>query len=208
LRYIVNVPNKNCITEQKSGSMYISGAPGCGKTALLRELHTYFTKYEKSNVRNKFFIKDFHLIILMPNRNVQKIPESSVFYVNCMHLQTPESIFRYLCDSLELPPARNKKMNAEQQLRQFFTSCRAEKPKTPASKTRKRTATAKTTALQGMVILIADEIDRLKTTDNHVLYSLFELSALPNSPFILISIANALDMTDRVLPRLQNSICK
>merc|ERR1712232_641029 len=59
-----------------------------------------------------------------------------------------------------------------------------------------------------MIVLIADEIDRLRTTDNHVLYSLFELSAIPNSPLILLTIANALDMTDRILPRLLNSHCE
>ena len=30
--------------------MYISGAPGCGKTALLRELHGYFQEYERNQV--------------------------------------------------------------------------------------------------------------------------------------------------------------
>ena len=59
-----------------------------------------------------------------------------------------------------------------------------------------------------MVVLVADEIDRLRTPDNHVLYSLFELSALSNSPLILLAIANALDMTDRILPRLLNSHCE
>ena len=44
------------IEEQKSGSMYISGAPGCGKTALLRELHAHFENYEEENVGLTNFI--------------------------------------------------------------------------------------------------------------------------------------------------------
>ena len=39
--------------------------------------------------------------------------------------------------------------------------------------------------------------------DKEVLYQLFEWTALPNSRVILIGIANALDLTDRILPRLQ-----
>ena len=39
--------------------------------------------------------------------------------------------------------------------------------------------------------------------DKEVLYQLFEWTALPNSRVILIGIANALDLMDRILPRLQ-----
>jgi predicted ATPase len=33
--------------------MYISGAPGCGKTALLRELHTHFVQVEQEKVQKQ-----------------------------------------------------------------------------------------------------------------------------------------------------------
>ena len=39
-----------------------------------------------------------------------------------------------------------------------------------------------------MIILIADEIDCLKTSSNQQLYSLFELPFLPYSKFILIGL--------------------
>lgn len=39
--------------------MYISGAPGCGKTALLRELHLHFQTYEQENVSDFCCSKDF-----------------------------------------------------------------------------------------------------------------------------------------------------
>ena len=42
--------------------------------------------------------------------------------------------------------------------------------------------------------------------DKEVLYQLFEWTALPNSRVILIGIANALDLTDCILPRLQTHI--
>lgn len=48
-----------------------------------------------------------------------------------------------------------------------------------------------------------DEIDQLESKNQSILYTIFEWPALKNSKIILIGIANALDLTDRILPRLQ-----
>ncbi|THX95523.1 cell division control protein [Aureobasidium pullulans] len=53
-------------------------------------------------------------------------------------------------------------------------------------------------------VVILDEIDRLVDLDLKLLYSLFEWSMEPSSSLILIGIANALDLTDRFLPRLKS----
>ncbi|GAB7349570.1 hypothetical protein MBLNU459_g0264t1 [Dothideomycetes sp. NU459] len=53
-------------------------------------------------------------------------------------------------------------------------------------------------------IVVLDEIDRLVDLNLKLLYSLFEWSMLPSSNLILIGIANALDLTDRLLPRLKS----
>jgi cell division control protein 6 len=52
-------------------------------------------------------------------------------------------------------------------------------------------------------LVLLDEIDTLLSGDCDVLYSIFEWSMHPNSTLILIGIANALDLTDRFLPRLK-----
>ncbi|PGH27848.1 hypothetical protein AJ80_00398 [Polytolypa hystricis UAMH7299] len=54
-----------------------------------------------------------------------------------------------------------------------------------------------------LYLVSLDEIDHLLTTDVEILYSLFEWSLQPNSRLILVGIANALDLTDRFLPRLK-----
>ncbi len=51
-----------------------------------------------------------------------------------------------------------------------------------------------------------DELDKLSTRDQSILYSLFELTALKDSHLILIGLANALDLTDRSLIRLQSRL--
>lgn len=55
-----------------------------------------------------------------------------------------------------------------------------------------------------MHLVLLDEIDNLLNEDCDVLYSLFEWSLQKQSNLILIGIANALDLTDRFLPRLKS----
>lgn len=52
-------------------------------------------------------------------------------------------------------------------------------------------------------LVTLDEIDHVLTLDLEFLYKLFEWSLSPSSRLILIGIANALDLTDRFLPRLK-----
>ncbi|XP_024026720.1 cell division control protein 6 homolog B [Morus notabilis] len=59
-----------------------------------------------------------------------------------------------------------------------------------------------------MMIIIADELDYLITKDRAVLHDLFMLTTLPLSRCVLIGIANAIDLADRFLPRLQSLNCK
>ncbi|CAN1235492.1 Cell division control protein 6 homolog B [Linum perenne] len=57
-------------------------------------------------------------------------------------------------------------------------------------------------------LIIADELDYLITKDRAVLHDLFMLTTLPFSRCILIGIANAIDLADRFLPKLQSLNCK
>lgn len=52
-------------------------------------------------------------------------------------------------------------------------------------------------------LVVLDEVDNLLTTDCELLYALFEWALHKSSRLILIGIANALDLTDRFLPRLK-----
>lgn len=52
-------------------------------------------------------------------------------------------------------------------------------------------------------VITLDEIDHILTLDLEILYKLFEWSLQKSSRLVLIGIANALDLTDRFLPRLK-----
>ncbi|KAI9843809.1 MAG: AAA ATPase [Sclerophora amabilis] len=52
-------------------------------------------------------------------------------------------------------------------------------------------------------IVTLDEVDHLLTADLELLYTLFEWSLHRDSRLVLVGIANALDLTDRFLPRLK-----
>ncbi|XP_077210544.1 cell division control protein 6 homolog B-like isoform X2 [Tasmannia lanceolata] len=59
-----------------------------------------------------------------------------------------------------------------------------------------------------MMLIIVDEMDYLITKDRAVLRDLFMLTEFPFSRFILIGIANAIDLAERFLPKLQSPNCK
>lgn len=52
--------------------------------------------------------------------------------------------------------------------------------------------------------VVLDEVDQLVDLDLKLLYNLFEWSLHSTSRLILVGIANALDLTDRLLPRLKS----
>lgn len=53
------------------------------------------------------------------------------------------------------------------------------------------------------VVLILDEMDSLSSKNQEVLYTVFEWPHLPKSRLVLIGVGNTLDLTERILPRLQ-----
>ncbi|KAG5368992.1 Cell division control protein 18 [Yarrowia sp. E02] len=63
--------------------------------------------------------------------------------------------------------------------------------------------TSKDFAERGTSIVVLDEIDHIMTKDQDILFRIFEWAFCKGSRLILVGIANALDLTDRFLPRLK-----
>lgn len=101
--------------------------------------------------------------------------------VNCMSIKTARDLANTLSKGLHLNTLSGKASDFDFLRASFFDA-----------------------EVQKKYIVILDEIDRLVDLDLKLLYSLFEWSMEPSSSLILIGIANALDLTDRFLPRLKS----
>ncbi|XP_045382377.1 cell division control protein 6 homolog isoform X2 [Lemur catta] len=142
------------ICGKKAGSLYLSGAPGTGKTACLSRILQDLKKE----------LKGFKTIML-----------------NCMSLRSAQAVFPAIAQEI----------------------CQEEASR-PAGKDMMRKLEKHMTAEKGpMIVLVLDEMDQLDSKGQDVLYTLFEWPWLSNSRLVLIGIANTLDLTDRILPRLQ-----
>ncbi|KAI7900928.1 P-loop containing nucleoside triphosphate hydrolase protein [Cokeromyces recurvatus] len=106
--------------------------------------------------------------------------------INCMSMKEPKQIYHALVDAL--PTSHNKETSSD-----------------IVKRAEEIMLNSKRNALN---VVILDEIDSLITRDQDVLYKLFEWASIPTSRLVLIGIANALDLTDRILPRLRAKNCE
>lgn len=139
------------LSENGSGSLYISGPPGTGKTATLTR-------------------------IISDQKLASKI---KMVYVNCTSISTAGGIYKKICEELKLSVSGTSEKVCLAAVEEYLKK----KHKT--------------------VMLVLDEIDQLASSKQTVLYNIFEWPAKRESKLILIGIANALDLTDRLLSRLQ-----
>ncbi|KAF9103103.1 AAA ATPase [Mortierella sp. GBA35] len=152
------------ILTPKAGSLYISGQPGTGKTALLKEM-----------------MRDMQPAM-------DKAPfEIKVLTINCMTVKDPKLVYHKMLVELGYKSELGDKDGAAKAVESLVLDDKKSKI---------------------MYVTILDEMDQLLTKDQEVLYKLFQWSCMDNSKLTLIGIANALDMTDRFLPRLKAKNCE
>ena len=103
-------------------------------------------------------------------------------YINCMSIKSSKDLYTNLlhafCEDMEIMEG-----DEVQTLQKMFI-------------TKKKGGT--------VYLITLDEIDHILTLDLEILYKLFEWSLQKASRLILLGIANALDLTDRFLPRLKS----
>lgn len=108
-------------------------------------------------------------------------PHVKKVYINCMSLKTSKDLYTILlealCEGVEVIEGEETKV-----LQGIFVSKKKSKD---------------------VFIVTLDEIDHVLSLDLEILYKLFEWSLQKSSRLILVGIANALDLTDRFLPRLK-----
>ncbi|KAJ0083889.1 hypothetical protein Patl1_31133 [Pistacia atlantica] len=109
--------------------------------------------------------------------------------INCTSLTNTSEIFSKIIFKIQ----GRKKINGSTSPLQHLQNLYSQKQQSSGSK---------------MMLIVADELDYLITRDRAVLHDLFMLTTFSFSRFILIGIANAIDLADRFLPRLQSLNCK
>jgi len=147
---------KKCTSTNKSSSLYISGAPGTGKTACVKTI--------------------------CKNSQVKELLEE-VIHLNCMASSSPLELYKQLATSLGAESSINK-LGCQKFIEKNCTF---------------------STDHDKMILVVLDEMDQLDSNDFEVLYKLFDLVSVRNSRIIMMGIANSLDLTDRMLPRLQTN---
>ncbi|TAQ84841.1 hypothetical protein B7494_g6834 [Chlorociboria aeruginascens] len=108
-------------------------------------------------------------------------PTMEKAYINCMSMKTSRDLYENLVESFcgDTDVLEGDEVKT---LQSMFIS-------------KKRSAR--------VYLITLDEIDHILTLDLEILYTLFEWSLQKSSRLILVGIANALDLTDRFLPRLK-----
>ncbi|KAL9228678.1 hypothetical protein vseg_004231 [Gypsophila vaccaria] len=157
---------KSSVETEKSGSMYVCGCPGTGKTMVMEKVkQTLFNWSVEVNVQ-----------------------QPDVLSLNCTSLSKSSDIFTKILQHIQPKKKIVGSTTALKQLQNLYGQDGQLSEK--------------------MMVLIIDELDYLITKDREVLHELFMLTTLPFSRCVLIGIANAIDLADRFLPRLQSLNCK
>ncbi|KAJ9139117.1 Cell division control protein [Pleurostoma richardsiae] len=102
-------------------------------------------------------------------------------YINCMSIKSSKDLYTTLLNLL-CGEAEMSESDAVTMLQKTFL------PKKASS---------------DVFLLVLDEIDHILSLDLESLYRVFEWSLQKSSRLVLVGIANALDLTDRFLPRLK-----
>ncbi|GME72814.1 unnamed protein product [Ambrosiozyma monospora] len=202
------------LSNNTSSSIYISGPPGSGKTAQVNALldsmmvqnieNTTTKRITKNKTKNKAKSKSnsksksktekpgsgpiTHTITLGTTDEQELQLNISVAKINCMTLSKPQDVFTAIFKQV-YGTAPDPGSTLED-IRKSLENC----PNTDS------------------IILVLDELDNIVTKSQQTLFELFSwASTLTDSnnerttQLMLIGIANALDLTDRFLPRLRSN---
>ncbi|ERF75098.1 hypothetical protein EPUS_04880 [Endocarpon pusillum Z07020] len=144
----------HAVDTHSGGSIYVSGPPGTGKSALIEEI----------------------------TNELSTTPSLKCSVVNCVSIKSSKDMQRKIISDL-LPEGLRSTKPEQSTLSHLFLPKRK--------------------SMSQSFLVVLDEVDNLLSVDCELLYTLFEWALHRSSCLILIGIANALDLTDRFLPRLK-----
>lgn len=179
------------ITNKKSNSLYITGPPGTGKTAQLdsilkkKFLPTILSSgpslkaatnlHDNSQLLNQSYYE-------LPNGDIENV---AIVTLNCIAISHPSAVFNRIHRSFDRN-ADSKPAKTMIDLQKFMESY----------------------SQNTTFVVVLDEMDKLlhsslnDTQATRTIFELFLLARLPTVRFLLIGVANSLDLKDRFLSRL------
>ncbi|KAK4659149.1 AAA ATPase [Podospora pseudocomata] len=125
------------------------------------------------------------------DETVSESADSSIkkAYINCMSAKSSKDLYYTLLDQLVTPEDQETDLS-ETDVVEALQKLFVPKKKSTSNK---------------VYLIVLDEIDHILTLDPESLYRVFEWSLQPTgSRLLMVGIANALDLTDRFLPRLKS----
>ncbi|CCK69331.1 AAA family ATPase CDC6 KNAG_0C02200 [Huiozyma naganishii CBS 8797] len=185
------------VSAHTSSSLYITGPPGTGKTAQVDSvIKNCFLPVVLPSFKNK--CKEFKVNRLNPSLKNQsyfqlsngRVENVAITTINCIALSHPSVIFHKIfdsfCSNANTNLDHNTSVKTVADLQEFM----------------------ETHSPQTTFIVVLDELDKLLgggTADTQVtkiIFELFLLARLPTVNFLMIGIANSLDLKERFLTRL------
>ena len=165
------------INTKTSNSLYVSGPPGTGKTAQLDITLNHVMKKIGNDIGSS--------VSQFGNRRNKFVK------INCMSIRHPENIFHEIYCACEMTGKHSTSYSRRRDVDDLFQLLMHQDQ-------------------VDSVTILLDELDHLITKDEQVLFQLFNLASPQKSEFIktkliLIGISNALDFTDKFLPRLKRN---
>ncbi|KAL1566365.1 AAA ATPase [Salvia divinorum] len=126
-------------------------------------------------------------VMLVDWANKEGVQHPDVLSINCTTLANMSEIFSKILGQTHYGKKPSPSTSSLQQLQKLYSQ------HTPGLK---------------MILVVADELDYLITKDRAVLHDLFMLTTMPFSRCILLGVANAIDLADWFIPKLQSLNCK
>ena len=216
-----------CLKNRRSGSMYVCGLPGTGKSLTISEAEKAVRCWGDNSAKSGGggggggaggSNKHAAAAAAAAGRGDRPL----VAAVNCMALSEPRQVFARIIEALGgVPPSLAaesgigsmgevsdiSQLPEVSALRQMVTG-----DLVPSAKGGGALVPAASSSAAGkvgpMVVILLDEMDQLMSKAQGILYELFGLPTLKGSRCVLVGVANGINLVEVTLPRLAARGCE